>query len=299
MLNILRPLLLTGICAAALAVAAAPAPAFADDASVVATVNGTPITEAEISLAEQQLGQQFARLSDEQKRAAAVTALIEIKLMAKKAEDEGIDKTEDFKRQMAFLRDRALHSAEVEEIVSKGVTDQDVRARYDKQIADTPPETEIHARHILVKTEQEAKDIIKELDNGADFEKLAVERSTGPSGPKGGDLGYFSKGQMVPSFEKAAFALDAGQYTKEPVQTQFGWHVIKVEDKRAKQPPAFDDVKDQIRNSLMREVYIAAVAKMRDAATIEINDPEVKKIFDRDNEAAKAKDSGQAVDKTK
>lgn len=293
MLNSLRSLTLTGLCAAALMVAAVPLPAQADDANVVATVNGTQVTEAEISLAEQQLGQQFARLSNEQKRAAALTALIEIKLMAKKAVDDGLDKTEDFKRQMDFLRERALHSAEVEAIVSKAVTDKDVRARYDKQIADQPPESEIHARHILVKTEKEARDIIKQLDEGADFEKLAVEHSTGPSGPKGGDLGYFSKGQMVPSFEKAAFALDVGEYTKEPVQTQFGWHIIKVEDKRAKQPPSFDSVKDQIRNSLMRETYVAAVSKMRDAATIEINDPEIKKIFDRDSEAAKSKDKAQ------
>jgi peptidyl-prolyl cis-trans isomerase C len=293
MLKILRPYLLTGLCVAALTFMVAPEPAHADDASVVATVNGTPVTEAEIALAEQQLGQQFARLSSDQKRAAALTALIEIKLMAKKAVDDGLDKTEDFKRQMAFLRERALHSAEVEAIVSNAVTDKDVRAQYDKQIADQPPETEIHARHILVKTEKEARDIIKQLDDGADFEKLAVEHSTGPSGPKGGDLGFFGKGQMVPSFEKAAFALDAGQYTKEPVQTQFGWHVIKVEEKRAKQPPAFDDVKDQIRNTLMREKYVAAVTEMRDAATIDITDPEIKKIFDKDNEAAKAKDKAQ------
>jgi peptidyl-prolyl cis-trans isomerase C len=293
MFKILRPLLLTGICGAALLTVTAQTPAFADEASVIATVNGTPVTEAEISLAEQQLGQQFARLSNDQKRAAALTALIEIKLLAKKAEDDGLDKTDEFKQQMEFLRERALHSAEVDAIISNAVTDEDVRARYDKQIADTPPESEIHARHILVKTEKEARDIIKQLDEGADFQKLAVEHSTGPSGPKGGDLGYFSKGQMVPAFENAAFALDVGQYTKDPVQTQFGWHVIEVEDKRAKQPAAFDEVKDQIRNTLMREAYVEAVGKMRDAATIEINDPEIKKIFDRDNEAAKAKDKAQ------
>lgn len=293
MLKTLRPLLLPGLCAAALFMSASANGASADDNAIVANVNGSPITEAEITIAESQLDQQFSRLSPDQKRAAALTALIEIKLMAAKAVEDGLDQTEKFKREMAFLRERALHSAEVEAIVSTGITDQDVRARYDKQIADTPPESEIRARHILVKTEKEANDIIDQLNKGADFETLAVKYSTGPSGPKGGDLGYFSKGQMVPAFETAAFALAVGEYTKEPVKTQFGWHVIKVEDKRVKQPPAFDSVKNQIRNTLMREKYVAAVNQMRDAATIDIKDPEIKKIFDRDNEAAKSKENAQ------
>lgn len=297
MLKALRPILLPGLCAAALFISASADPVFADDSTVVATVNGAPITEAEIALAESQLDQQFSRLPADQKRAAALTALIEIKLMADKAVKDGLDQTEDFKRQMAFLRERALHRAEVEAIVSTGITDQDIRARYDKQVAAAPPESEIHARHILVKTEQEARDIIDQLNKGADFEKLAVEYSTGPSGPKGGDLGYFTKGQMVPSFEDAAFALNVGEYTKEPVKTQFGWHVIKVEDKRIKQPPAFDTVKDQIRNTLMREKYVAAVNQMRDAATIDVKDPEIKKIFDRDNQPAQPKDNQPAQPK--
>ena len=128
----------------------------------------------------------------------------------------------------------------------------------------------MHARHILVKTKEEAEAIIKELDAGADFAKLAKEKSTGPVRPEGGDLGFFSPGQMVPAFEKAAFALKAGKYTKEPVKTQFGWHVIKVEEKRNAPPPEFDQVKDQVRQLVLREKYMATGRQGPQAARIDI-----------------------------
>ena len=144
-------------------------------------------------------------------------------------------------------------------------------------MANTPPVNEVHARHILVKTKEEATAIIKQLDGGAKFEDIAKEKSSDGSAGQGGDLGWFGPGQMVPEFEKAAFALEVGAYTKEPVQTQFGWHVIKVEDKRAQQPPAFEQVKDQIRSALLREKYFALVKSVRDAAKVEIADPELKK----------------------
>src|SRR5690606_26426323 len=128
-------------------------------------------------------------------------------------------------KEMAFLRERALHNEFIEKKIAGAITDEEVRARYDKEIAATPPVNEVHARHILVKTKEEAEKIIGELNKGADFEKLAAEHTTDPSGKSsGGDLGYFGPGQMVPEFEKAAFALGVGEYTKEPVETQFGWH---------------------------------------------------------------------------
>jgi peptidyl-prolyl cis-trans isomerase C len=139
----------------------------------------------------------------------------------------------------------------------------------------------VHARHILVKTKEEAEAIIKQLDGGADFQKLANEHTNDPSGKtNGGDLGWFGPGQMVPEFDKAAFALDVGKYTKEPVQTQFGWHVIKLEDKRAKQPPAFDDVKDQAKQAVIRDKYFAMVKELRAAAKVEIPDEKLKKDID-------------------
>ena len=262
---------------------AAEAPAKpVDPAAVVATVNGQAITEADLTLAESDLDQQFSRLPAEQRRAAALSAIIEIRLLAGEAKAKGFDKDPEFQRRMQFLQDRALHSQVVEQEVSKAITDDEVRARYDKEIAAAPPVNEVHARHILVKTKEEAEAIIKQLDGGAKFEDIAKEKSSDAgSGANGGDLGYFGPGQMVPEFEKAAFALEPGTYTKEPVQTQFGWHVIKVEDKRAQQPPAFDQVKAQVRSLLLRDKYFELVKSLRGAAKVDVADPELKKAIDQ------------------
>ncbi len=261
---------------------AAPTATAADPATVVATVNGQSITEADLTLAEADLDQQFSRLPPEQRRAAALSALIEIRLLASEAEAKGLDKDPEFERRMAFLEQRALHSAVVDAEVSAKITDDEIRKRYDTEMSNTPPVNEVKARHILVKTKEEADAIIKQLDAGGDFEKLASDNTTDPSGKTtGGDLGYFGPGQMVPEFEKAAFALDVGAYSKQPVQSQFGFHVIKVEDKRAQQPPAFDQVKDQIRSLLLRENYFALVKSLRGAAKVDITDAELKKAVDQ------------------
>ena len=264
----------------------APAPAPAPAATpapdtVLATIDGQPVTEADLELALSDLDQQFARLPAEQRRAAAMSAIIEIRLLAAKAVAAGIDKQPTFQRQIEFLRQRSLHSQLVAAEVAAKITDQEIRARYDQEVANTPPVNEVHARHVLVKTKEEATAIIKQLDGGAKFEDIAKEKSSDGSAAQGGDLGWFGPGQMVPEFEKAAFALEVGAYTKEPVQTQFGWHVIKVEDKRAKQPPAFEQVKDQIRSALLREKYFALVKSARDAAKVEISDAELKKGVER------------------
>ena len=263
------------------AATAAPAAAAVDPNAIVATINGQNVTEADISLAEQDLGQQFGNLPPEQRRAAALSSIIEIRLMAAQAVEKGLDKDADFQRRLAFLDQRALHGELVEKEVAGKITDDEIRARYDKEIAAQKPVNEVHARHILVKTKEEADAIIKKLDGGDDFQKLANENTTDPSGKtSGGDLGFFGPGQMVPEFEKAALALEIGAYTKAPVQTQFGWHVIKVEDKRSQQPPAFDAVKDQVRSLLIREKYIELVKQVRTAGKIEITDPALKKAID-------------------
>ncbi|MES0128447.1 peptidylprolyl isomerase [Mesorhizobium sp. M0029] len=261
--------------------AAAPAAAPVDPDAVIATVNGQKLTEADLGLAEGELSQQFSQLPPEQRRAAALSAAIEIRVMAAQAVATGLDKDPEFQRRMAFLQQRALHGEMVEKGVVDKVTDAEVRARYDQEIASTPPVNEIHARHILVKTKEEAEAIIKQLDGGADFQKLANEHTSDPSGKtNGGDLGWFGPGQMVPEFDKAAVALEIGKYTKEPVQTQFGWHVIKLEDKRTKQPPAFDDVKDQAKQAVIRDKYFALVKQLRGGAKVEIPDANLKKAVD-------------------
>lgn len=260
---------------------ATPAPAAVDPNAVVATVNGQSITEADLVMAEGELSKQFAQLPPEQRRAAALSAAIEIKVLAAKAVADGLDKDPEFQRRAAFLRQRALHGEMVEKEVVDKVTDQDVRARYDKEIAAQPAVNEVHARHILVKTKEEAEAIIKQLEGGADFQNLANEHTTDPSGKtNGGDLGYFGPGQMVPEFEKAAMALEPGSYTKEPVQTQFGWHVIKVEDKRPQQPPPFEQVEEQARSAVIRDKYFALVKEARAAAKVEIPDEKLKKAVE-------------------
>jgi len=261
--------------------AAALAAAAVDPNAIVATINGENVTEADITLAEQDLGQQFGNLPPEQRRAAALSSIIEIRLMAAQAVEKGLDKDADFQRRVAFLDQRALHGELVEKEVAGKITDDEIRARYDKEIAAQKPVNEVHARHILVKTKEEADAIIKKLEGGEDFQKLANENTTDPSGKtSGGDLGFFGPGQMVPEFEKAALALEVGAYSKEPVQTQFGWHIIKVEDKRAQQPPAFETVKDQVRSLLIREKYIELVKQVRTAGKVEITDPALKKAID-------------------
>jgi peptidyl-prolyl cis-trans isomerase C len=272
-----RRLSLVRIGAAVAMAAFAASGAMAQDDATVATINGEPVTEADLALAMADLEQQFAQLPEAQRRAAALSAIIEIRLMSKAADDKGFDDDAEFQQRMELLRQRALHSAYIEEEIAASITDEEIRARYDQEVAATPPTNEVRARHILVATEEEAKAIIAELDAGGDFEALANEHTTDPSGKaSGGDLGYFGPGQMVPEFEKAAFALEPGQYTKEPVQSQFGFHIIRVEDKRATQPPAFEQVQAQIRSLVLREKYFAAVEALRSAAQIEIADEALK-----------------------
>ncbi|TWG55147.1 MULTISPECIES: peptidylprolyl isomerase [unclassified Aminobacter] len=266
--------------------AQADKPADAPTNAVVATINGKPITETDLQVAMADLEQQFAQLPAEQRRAAALSAIIEIRLMADKAEGAGLAETDEFKSRMSMLRDRALHSAYIEKNIAQSVSDDAIRARYDEEIKELPAAEEIRARHIIVNTEEEAKAIIAELDAGGDFEAIAKEKSQDGAAAQGGDLGYFGKGRMVPEFEQAAFALEVGSYSKEPVKTQFGWHVVKVEDKRNAEPPAFEQVQHQFRSLLLREAYFDAVSKLRDEAKVEITDSALKDAL----EAAEAGD---------
>jgi peptidyl-prolyl cis-trans isomerase C len=261
---------------------------FADDKKVLAKIGDVEITEGEVNMAGIDLDPQFAKLPPEQKKLAAIAALIDIKAMAIKGGESKLDQTDAFKTRMAFLHDRALHNAYFESEVINKVTDEEVRARFDKEIAATPPQNEIRARHILVKTAEEAQQIIKQLDGGASFEDLAKAKSSDGSAAQGGDLGFFGTGQMVPEFEKAAMALEVGAYTKTPVQTQFGFHVVKVEEKRAKQPPEFEKVKAQVKNVVLQENYVKRVKAIRDELKVEYVDPEIKAGMEANEAASKA-----------
>nr|WP_314089567.1 peptidylprolyl isomerase [uncultured Shinella sp.] len=271
---------------AVIAIAAATAGARAEDAAadpVVAKVGATEIHESELKLAIAGLDPQLANLPDEQKRVAALSSIIDVKLLAADADKEGLKDSADFKQRLAFLTDRELHNAYFKKHVVDAVTPDEVKARYEKEIATITPEDEIRARHILVKTEEEAKAIIKDLDAGKDFIEIAKEKSTDPNKSEGGDLGYFGKGRMVPEFEAAAFALEKGAYSKEPVKTQFGFHVIKIEDKRKQQPPALDQVEPQVRQLVMRDKYLELLAKAKAAAPVDIQDATLKTAYDAVN----------------
>lgn len=244
---------------------------------VLASIDGQPITEAELDLAVNDLEQQLVNVPAERRRAAALSFLVEIRLLAVEAEKTGLHETPAFQRRMRMLRQRTLHAGFLEQEVAAKVTEEEVRGRYDLEVANTPPVNEIKARHILLKTRDEAMAVIGELDGGAEFVALAKRKSTGPSGPNGGDLGYFGPGQMVPPFEDVAFKLQVGSFSKEPVETQFGWHVILVEDRRTRQPPAYEEVREQMRGVLFREIYARMVGDLRSKARVEIANEELKR----------------------
>lgn len=252
---------------------------------VIAKINGVEVTKSELDLAEGNIDPQLSQLPAEQKRLAALTAVVDSKIIAAKAKEEKLDETAEFKTRLQFIIDRELHNTYFKKHIVDVVTDADIKARYDTEVKAMPKQAEVHARHILVKTEDEAKAVIKALDEGKDFAELAKEKSTDPNKSDGGDLGYFRKGQMVPEFETAAFAMEKGQYSKTPIKTQFGFHVIKVEDKRDAPPPAFDKVKDQVRQIIMRDKYVELLKASKDAAKIEILDPALKKSYDEANKA--------------
>jgi len=236
---------------------------------VVATVDGAKIHRSQVTDAYSRLPAEYQQVPLDQIYPALLNSMIDTKLAAAQARKENVHETEDFKQELAAFTERLLGSTLIQRLVDAKVTAEAVAQRYAKVVKDMGQQVEVHARHILLKTEDEAKAVIKELSGGADFADLAKKKSTGPSGPNGGDLGYFGKGQMVPEFEKAAFALDKGAVTKAPVQTQFGWHVIKVEDKRTQQAPSLEEMEPQIRQSLTREVGAEVTQGLRDKAKIE------------------------------
>ncbi|MCA1492559.1 peptidylprolyl isomerase [Sinorhizobium alkalisoli] len=256
---------------------------------IVAKVGDQEIRQSELDLAIGSLDPQLERMPEEQKRAAALSSVIDVKLLAKDAEKEGLQNDETYKQRIAFLTERELHNAFFKKHVVDAITEDDVKARYEKEIAAIPAQEEVKARHILVKTEEEAKEIIKELDAGKSFVDLAKAKSTDPNKDDGGDLGYFTKGRMVPEFEAAAFALEKGAYTKEPVKTQFGYHVILVEDKRPQAPPTLEQVEPQVRQLVMRDKYLALLATAKESTEVEISDAELKKAYDAANAAREAR----------
>lgn len=243
--------------------------------TVVAKVNGQDITEAEVVFAEAEIGSELAGVPEDNRRRLLVEYLIEAHLMAEAAEKAGITKDADFETRMEYYRLRAVRDAFFEKQVRQAIPESEAQALYEERVKNLPTQEEVRARHILVETEDEAKTVRKELEDGGDFTELAAKHSKDRGGQDGGDLGYFTRGQMVKPFEDAAFALDKGVLS-EPVKSDFGWHIIKVEDKRDREPPSFEQVKDQITASLIQSKLQGLVQGLRSDANIEIVDASLK-----------------------
>ncbi len=267
------------------------APGFAEP---VARVNGMDITEAELAFAEAEVGAEIAGLPEESRRRVLVEYLVEAHLFAEAAEKAKLGEGKAFEDRLAYYKLRALRDAFYETKVRDAVTDEQAKAIYDEQVSKLTPEEEVRARHILMKTEAEAKDIAEQIKKGADFVELAKKSSDGPSAQSGGDLGYFSRGQMVKTFEDAAFALEKGQVSA-PVQTEFGWHIIKLEDKRPRPLPTFEEVKEQLTASLIQNKLRTVVQDLRASAKVEIVDEELKKAIEEEERAAAEELEGAAA----
>lgn len=262
--------------AAALIAALLVVPAAAQKGEVIARINGTEITQEDLDNARAEIGEELSSIPAEDRRWRLVQYLIESRMMADAAKKQGFDETPEFKKRLDYYRDRALRDLYMEKKVRSNVTEAQAKALYDEQIAKMEPQTEIRARHVLVETESEALDVVERHNRGEDFAELARELSKGPSGADGGDLGYLTKGQLVKAFEETAFGLEKGEVS-DPVKTEYGWHVIKLEDKRQQTPPDFKEVKEQLMSVLVRQEAEKAIGELRKESEVEIVDPAIKK----------------------
>jgi peptidyl-prolyl cis-trans isomerase C len=252
--------------------AAAPAAGAPGDDPVVARVNGTSLHRSEVINGMRGLPPQVQQQQPAEKLYAYVLDnLIATTMLSQAAHKAKVQDEPDVKRRLAMLEDQVIAQSYVEKLVEKSATDTALKARYDKFVKEAPPREEVHARHILLANEADAKAVIEELKKGGDFAKLAQEKSTDPAGKtSGGDLGYFTKEEMVPEFADTAFKLKPGEITQAPVHTQFGWHVIKVEDRRAAKPPTFDQLKPQLVRDVGREVFEKKLNELKTVAKIEV-----------------------------
>lgn len=273
-------LFLTAVLAAGGALAQAPAPAAAAD-PVLAKVNGVEIRQSDLAIAEEDVGQNIPAGTPDAKRDWLINYLTDMTLLARAAETQKVADSQDFQKRLAYVRNKALMETLLRDSGKAGATGDAMQHVYQEAVKQMSEEQEVHARHILFRVadagdqnaskaaEAKAKGTLDRIKKGEDFAKLAKDLTDDPPGKQdGGDLGFFTKDQMVPEFSEAAFKLDKGQVS-EPVKTSFGWHLIKVEDKRKREAPPFDQVKDQIETFVTRKAQIDLLNKLRTDAKIE------------------------------
>ena len=276
---------LTGL-VLALGVASAT-PAFAQNAAkqqaqskpstVVARVNGYEITAREVALAGEEVAAQLKDVPPKARYPLIVQYLIERHLLAQKALKDGLANDEEYKRRLRYYQYKALRDAYFFKKIKPRVTPEKVKAVYEKETKKLKPIERVRARHILVSTKEEAEKVLKELNAGKKFEDLARKYSKDGSKEFGGDLGYFTRDEMVPEFSKAVFALKVGEVSK-PVKTEYGWHIIKLEDRKKIGPRPLAEVAPGIEALLLRQEVQKEVAELGKAGKIELLDPELKKL---------------------
>jgi peptidyl-prolyl cis-trans isomerase C len=267
--------------AAALALGLGAALSFAHpalaDPKVLAKVDGQPITEADIADAMTDIGPSLPqKLEGAARQKYVLDYLVDLKLAAKKAEADKLTSTPEFERRMAYYHDKLAMEQLLGAVGKAATTEEAERKAYEEAAKSEPPQQEIHARHILLPSEDEAKKALARVKGGEDFAKVATELSKDPSG-NGGDLGWFTKDRMVPEFSDAAFKLKEGEIS-EPVKTQFGWHVIKIEGVRTKSFPPFEQVKDQAARYVSQKAEQDAILQLHNAAKIELFDADGKPL---------------------
>lgn len=262
--------------ACATVLSAASSLAHAQDGEVVARVNGHEITGADVAVAEQMYGPQLGQMPADARLSAIVNALIELRIVSDAAREAGVTDQDEFKSQIAFFEAQTLRSIFVEQQVAAAVSDADVRAAYDRQVASIPSVPERRLRHILVASEAQAREIIAALSSGQPFAELAQAHSLDvASKANGGDLGFMPEGQIMPEIDEAVSGLEPGEFTQDPVETAFGFHVVLLEEARDRPAPAFDAVAPQIRQSLAGAAERRVIDELRAAAEVEKLVPDV------------------------
>jgi peptidyl-prolyl cis-trans isomerase C len=260
---------LIGALAVAAFLAAPSVAARAQDSNpVVARVNGVDIHQSDLAIAQEEIGPNMPSLPPDKQREYLITYLADVVMLAQAADRQNLADNPDVKRQIAFEHNKVLMEALLQKVGKEAQTDEAMHKVYDEVVKRMPSQEEVHARHILVPTEQEAKEIEAELKKGADFATLAKQKSKDPGAANGGDLGWFTKDQMIPEFADAAFKLHKGQIS-DPVHTKFGWHIIQVVDRRIKPTPTFDQLKPQLAEYVAHQAQEKLVDDLRKAAKIE------------------------------
>lgn len=255
---------------------------------VIATVNGENIYRSEFEQSFEQLPPQAKQMGMDVIYPLLLDRMVDEKLVSMAAQETVSPDDPEVEKQMEELRKRVMVQVFVERRINSQLTDDALMKRYEEWKEANPAEAEVHARHILLETEEKAKEVLAEVEGGKDFAEAAKEHSTGPSGPSGGDLGFFTREQMVEPFANAAFDMEPGEVSNEPVKTDFGWHIIKVEDRRQQEQPSFEEMREQLSQQASQEIAKELLADLREDADI--------KSFDIDGNPLPAEEQAPAAE---